>query len=250
MLEQRQARIVGPVQVLEDHQRRLMRRDSNGEVEEAIEQVAPRLERRQIKRGRKIRQNAFEFGQQARQLGALISKRDAQTVRIRRAGDEILQDLHERQVSDGFVLGAMPHQHRHALCLSRGRDLIGQAGLADAGFARDQEQPPAPGIRVFESAQHQSQLAFASHHHARRPSSNLLRPASLRAANLCDESITPAGDGGDESRRLGIVAQSAPQLSHRSVDAGLAIDKDALAPDALQNFLARDELSTTLNQQA
>ena len=35
-----------------------------------------------------------------------------------------------------------------------------------------------------------------------------------------------------------------------SVDAGLAIDEDAFAPDALQNFRARNELSTALNQQA
>src|ERR1039458_10753730 len=73
---------------------------------------------------------------------------------------------------------------------------------------------------------------------------------NLRRANLGDESIAPGRHGSHESRHLGIVGQSPPELSDRSVDAGLAIDEDALAPDAVENFLARNELSTALDQQA
>src|SRR5208282_6726838 len=120
------------------------------------------------------------------------------------------------------------------------------ASLADARLAGEQEQAPAPGGRVVEAAQHRGQLPLASHHHTRRPSSKLLSSTYLGRANLGDESIAPGRHGSHESRHLGIVGQSPPELSDRSVDAGLAIDEDALAPDAVENFLARNELSMAL----
>ena len=49
---------------------------------------------------------------------------------------------------------------------------------------------------------------------------------------------------------VGIVFQSPPELPHRSVDAGLAIDENAFAPHPLDNFFARNKISTALDQQA
>ena len=75
-------------------------------------------------------------------------------------------------------------------------------------------------------------------------------PSYLRRTNLCDEPVTPGRYRCHEARRVGIVAQGPPNFSYRSVDTGLAIDEHALAPDALENFLARDELSASLDEQA
>ena len=212
--------------------------------------MAPRLSRRQIERRRKFGQDVFEFRQQARQLPPLISQGCAQAVRIGCAIDEVFQDFHERQIGDGFVmLRAMPDQQRHPLGVSRGRNLIRQPSLADAGFAGNQEQPPAARSRIVESAQQGSQLAPASHHRTRQPSSNLFGSSYLRCANLCDKSIAPGRHGSHESRRVGIVAQGSPHLPDRSIDAVFAIDEDALAPDALENFLARDDLPAAVNEQ-
>src|SRR6266481_714090 len=231
------------MKVIEDHQCRLLRSDSSNEVAKAIEQVAPRLRRWQIKRWRKLRDDVPEFGDQPRQFRPLVSQ-CAQTVQFRRALDKVLQDFHERQIGDSFVvLGAMPDQQRHSLRVSNDRNLIGESRLADARFAGNQEHAPAPSGRIVESAEQRSQLALTSDYDAQRPSSKLFRAICLRSANLCDESIAPGRDRKHESRRLRIIAQGPPELSYRRVDAGLAIDKDALAPDALQNFFARNELS-------
>src|SRR5208282_3019847 len=107
---------------------------------------------------------------------------------------------------------------------------------------------PAPRSRIVECAQQRSELALASHHPARRSSSKLHRSTCLRCANLRDESITPGRHRDDESRRLRIVAQCPPDFSYRGVDAVLAIDEDALAPNALQDFFACDELSAAVDQ--
>src|SRR5260370_31832907 len=181
MIEQRQGRIVGPVKVLEDHQGRLQRSNSRNEVEKATEQVPPRLSWRQIERWRKIGQDVLELGQQTRQLRPLVAQRSAQTVEVWYAIDEVLKNFHKRQISDGFVmLGAMSDNNRHPLCVSRGRNLTRQPRLADAGFAANQEQAPAPGGRIVESVQQKGAVALAAHHRARGPSPNLLRSTSFR----------------------------------------------------------------------
>ena len=48
---------------------------------------------------------------------------------------------------------------------------------------------------------------------------------------------------------LKIVAQRPPDFSNGGVDAVLAIHEDALAPDALDDFFARDKLSAALDEQ-
>jgi hypothetical protein len=41
--------------------------------------------------------------------------------------------------------------------------------------------------------------------------------------------------------------QSAPELANGGVDAGIGVDEDTLAPDALEDLLARDKLSAPLD---
>ena len=147
------------------------------------------------------------------------------------------------------MLGAMPNQQRHPPGLRHGRNLIRQSSLADAGLAGNQEQPPAARGRIVESAQQRRQLAIASHHRARRPGSKPAGANHLWRPDLSDEPVAPCGYSGDETRRIGIVGQGSSDLSDRSVDAVLAVEEDALAPDALQNFLARNQLSAALDQQ-
>jgi hypothetical protein len=67
--------------------------------------------------------------------------------------DEILQNLYERQIGDGFVaLGAVSNQQFKSLCFGRGRNLIRKPRLANAGFPRDKKQTAASGSRFAESA--------------------------------------------------------------------------------------------------
>ena len=155
---------------------------------------------------------------------------------FRCAIDEVLQDFDERQISDGLVvLGTMPDQNRHAIRISRGCNLVRQASLADAGLAGNQKRRPR---REAASSRPLSIAASSRSRPTIVPGGRIeIAPLYLSSvANLCDESIALGRHGSHESRRLGIVAQSPPELSHRRVDAGLAIDEHALAPDALENL--------------
>jgi hypothetical protein len=49
VIEKRQRRIVGPVEILKDHQRQLLSAAAHNEVAEAIKQVASSLRRRQTR---------------------------------------------------------------------------------------------------------------------------------------------------------------------------------------------------------
>src|SRR5450631_3372497 len=55
------------------------------------------------------------------------------------------------------------------------------------------------------------------------------------------EAVSLAGDGLDEAGLGGIVAQGLADFPNRGVDAVLGIDEDVLAPEALDDFLARDD---------
>src|SRR5271163_3747940 len=128
------------MKVLENHQRRLLGSDTGDEVGEAIKQMTPCLSGRQLERRRKLRQDALELWQQARQLPTFVAEGRAQSVKVRDAVYEVLEDFDEWQIGDGFiVLRAMPDQQSDLLCLSRCRDLIREPRLADAGFAGNQE---------------------------------------------------------------------------------------------------------------
>jgi len=55
-----------------------------------------------------------------------------------------------------------------------------------------------------------------------------------------DEPVSPAGDGLDEVRVLRVVSQHLPDLADRVVNAVIRVEKNALAPDSLDNLIPRD----------
>ena len=142
----------------------------------------------------------------------------------------------------------MPDENGHPLCFSRGRNFVREPRLAYAGLTGNQEQAPAPGSRIVESAQQRGQFAVASNHRTRRPRSKFPASACPCYLNLADETITLAGYCGDESRRIGVVAQCMPDLPYRGIDSVVRIQEDALAPYPLQDFLARHELSAPVSK--
>ena len=71
----------------------------------------------------------------------------------------------------------------------------------------------------------------------------------LRSANLGDEPVASGRHRKDEPGCLGVVAESAAELAHRAVDGIVNIEKHPFTPEALQDLLARHELSTLLDQQ-
>src|SRR5271156_1916001 len=128
------------MKVLENHQRRLLGSDSGDEVGEAIKQMTPCLSGRQLERRRKLRQDALELWEQARQLPTLVAEGRAQSVKVRDAVYEVFEDFDEWQIGDGFiVLREIPNHRSGSLCWSRASDFIREPRLADAGFAGNQE---------------------------------------------------------------------------------------------------------------
>jgi hypothetical protein len=103
VIEQRQAGIVGPVKVFYDHQSWLFGSDTGDEVEEAIEQMTTRLQRRQIQSGWQIRQNAPQLWEQPRQLRCFFRQLPAQLLGFCYAIDEPLEHFDEGQERDGFL---------------------------------------------------------------------------------------------------------------------------------------------------
>ena len=67
--------------------------------------------------------------------------------------------------------------------------------------------------------------------------------------NLPYEAVALGGNRHQKARRIDAVVQCPADLTHSSVDRRVNIYKDALPPDALENFLARHELSLSLSQQ-
>src|SRR5208282_6578946 len=104
------------MKIFENHKYRPSGSSASGEVEEAVEQVASGLSRRQSSRRGKPRQDVPELGKQTRQFRCFGSQRGTQTILTLRAFDEALQDFDERKVRDGFIVfRAMPDHQRHSL---------------------------------------------------------------------------------------------------------------------------------------
>ncbi len=77
--------------------------------------------------------------------------------------DEHAQSLHPRPVRRrAGVVPASPNEHPHPVVASSRRELIGQAALADARLAEQQEQAPLPGRRVTEPSEKLAQLTVAA----------------------------------------------------------------------------------------
>src|SRR5208282_5290156 len=76
-----------------------------------------------------------------------------------------------------------------------------------------------------------------------------MRKLLARFAHLCDEAIALGRDGDYELRRIRVVIQRAANLPHRRVDSVVGIEENSFAPDALEDFLARDQLIAPLDQQ-
>src|SRR5262249_15605388 len=120
----------------------------------------------------------------------------------------------------------------------------------DAGFAGDQKhQAATPRERFVEPARQGTEFPLASDHRIETASTKLSGAAGLRSANLGDEPVTLAWHGDHQSRRVRVVAQRSAELAHRRVDSVINIEEYPLAPEALENFLARHKLSPLVDQQ-
>jgi hypothetical protein len=58
-----------------------------------------------------------------------------------------------------------------------------------------------------------------------------------------DETVTPADDGLDKLRIVGIVAEQVAELTDGGIDAVLGIDEDFARPEPIGDFAASDELT-------
>ncbi|MFO0751418.1 MAG: hypothetical protein U1F43_37975 [Myxococcota bacterium] len=172
MLHQRQAGLVGPVDVVEEqHHRPLARRHHRDEALHRRVQAAARLGRRQLGHGRRLADDEREIGASS-QTTRVRSERVAE--RVPQRGDAALaageQRLHQvaQQLAHGAVglvlaqrvvlAGGPPRARRR----QRLRQLAGQRRLADAGRPGQQHHLARPGLaHALERAQHLALLALA-----------------------------------------------------------------------------------------
>jgi hypothetical protein len=71
----------------------------------------------------------------------------------------------------------------------------------------------------------------------------------LGRANWRDKPIPLSGDCLDELRLLGIVLQDLPNFADRTPDAVVSIEKSPPAPNACDNFVARNRVPRMLDKQ-
>jgi hypothetical protein len=103
VIEQRQGGIVSPVKVFHDHQSWLFVGNPGHEVEEAIEQMMSRLQRRQVQSEWQIGENTPQLWEQPRQLRCFFRQLPAQLLGFCYAIDEPLEHFDEWQKRNGFL---------------------------------------------------------------------------------------------------------------------------------------------------
>ena len=158
--EQQQRRQVGGVEVVEEHDQRLARGGVAQEDGDGVEEREARLlglEVAGLGQVQALAQLGRELGHPAR-AGAELG---AQGVVVA-VGRERAHDLHPRP--EGGRAAAVPAARpRDAMAVGRGAlaQRGGQAGLADAGLAREQHEAAVPGRRLLERRVEIGQLAGA-----------------------------------------------------------------------------------------
>ena len=148
VLDEPQRRLIGPLQVLEDEQHRLRPGGALEEVAETVQEVALLLFGGQRDRLSDIAEALPQLGQQLRQFRGAVAQRLAELAgRDDRHG--ALHHLDEGQIglcALGVVtLSGEREQSEPPRLFGQ---LIGEAGLADAGLTADQHQRPAPVARL------------------------------------------------------------------------------------------------------
>ena len=153
MGQQEQGGLVGPVQVVEDEQRRPLGGQAADEAVQRPEQPVPRA-----------------LGVVERARGpALLAEERAQVRRQLAPGHSPAQGLDERLVGHERLLPAAPVEDVGAAAVDGAGQLEGQTGLPDPGLAGDQREAAlAPGRRVPGVAQTAALLAASLEVAARR----------------------------------------------------------------------------------
>ncbi len=165
--KQQQARLVGPVQVVqEQHQRAKVRGvgQQRGDRLEQAEALLLGAEARRPVGGARVLELRHDRGELRAPRGDLHGQLGG-----RAAGDVVAQRLDERLVGDEGLLVAAARQHRRAPLVRRAGELPRQARLADPGLAREH---------------HDAQAALAHRRPRCLQRSRRIGPADERAAVL------------------------------------------------------------------
>ena len=181
--QQRERRLVGPLQVVQQHERGADRLER---APDGLEDRRPVAARRRL----------AELGQQQRQVPA---QRPEAVEPVRAGAQESAQDGHQRAVgSDG---GAAPRAAQHEHVRPR-RELLGEPGLADAGLAAQEQQRAVAVAGPHERVGQQRALGLTTEE----------RAASVHG----EEAYAPTGAGSGRTTTVSAIAKiSSAGMSER-----------------------------------
>ena len=184
-VQQRQRRLIARVQIVEHEERRLrLRRFVHQRAHRAPQPEAPFLDR-----GRRPRRRLGEPRVQLRHDLAQQRRAVADDARERRVVEparELRDQIEPRPIRGRPArLPAAPPQHREAALDRQRRGPIGEAGLADAGLARQQDELPPPRRRPFERGADLGELALAPDEHGGSSSDGQNETEASRYTNCC-----------------------------------------------------------------
>ena len=161
--EQRERRLVRPVQILEHDEQRRTRGGATDEARHRVQQPEPRLGVATGRRGGLDVGAAHpDAGNEVCQDRGVRSQLVAQRVRLG-AADVLLERAHPGPVARrARLLGRASPQHPTRRKVGLAHQLLDHPGLADARIPRDDHQPGAAGVRVAQPRRERLQLALAA----------------------------------------------------------------------------------------
>ena len=161
--EQRERRLVRPVQILEHDEQRRARGGATDEARHRVEQPEPRLGVATRRRGGLDVGAAHpDAGNEVRQDRGVRSQLVAQRVRLG-AADVLLERAHPGPVARrARLLGRASPQHPTRRKVGLAHQLLDHPGLADARIPGDDHQPGTAGVRVAQPRRERLQLALAA----------------------------------------------------------------------------------------
>ena len=164
--QQEQRGLVGPMQVVEHDHQRPGARGADEEVAERVEEPEARLLGLHVGRLADVAEPVGDLGDDLGYVGGPAAELPAQPDRVGVA-DVRAQRLRPGPVR-GLSLGLVAASPVDAGAADPGvgRELLGRPRLADPGIPRDQQQPPATGVRALELGAHLLELGVATDEHA------------------------------------------------------------------------------------
>ena len=237
-VEESQRRMIGPLDVLDDENRRLLRTDHLDRVEDLTSHLC-RLELDRVELESVLGKERGKLRSPAR-CSALDDRSNARATRIRVGAREIQRGFSDREIGRllAEALDALALSHEE-VCSGRLDGLLGERRLAAPRRPDDQHESPAALTNLARKLRQLRELGGAPDEGP--PARGAQRRESILRVGGLDvggESIAVAPHGLDRFAKRGVAAQDGAQDAH-----GLrqgAIGHAGIRPDLRQQLVAGD----------